>query len=169
MSQMFFNEIEAACIAQDMEKNGLAFYQRAAGKSQSADTRTMFLKLAEDEKQHLASFTELEASLRARDASDVPAEDVDQTGEYIAQLLKTQVFGDSGAVARLADAATRDVEVIAVAMTAERDSIVFYREMIDFVDSKLARDAFASILKEERRHLVILGQRSQQLDGRISS
>ena len=36
MSQMFFNEIEAVRIAQNMEKNGLAFYQRAAADCASA-------------------------------------------------------------------------------------------------------------------------------------
>jgi len=169
MARMFFNEIEAARIAQDMEKNGLAFYQRAAGKAQSPDVRAVFLELADDEKQHLASFAELEEALRARDPSDVPAEGDDQTGAYIAQLLKTRVFGDAGAVVRLADEAARDVEALAVGMKAERDSIVFYREMIDFVDSKPARDAFTAILNEERRHLTILGQRGQQHGWRIGS
>jgi len=166
MAQMFFNEIEAARIAQDMERSGLEFYERMAARFQDRGCREMFLQLASDEKTHLAAFEELERALRAHGGGETIAEDEGQMGAYIAELLKTQVFSESGGAANLAARVTRDTEAIAVGMKAERDSIVFYREMIDFVDSKMARDAFASILKEERRHLTILGQRGQEVAGK---
>jgi len=159
MSEMFFNEIEAARIAQTMEQNGLAFYECAAAKSKSPRVRDLFLKLAEDEKTHLVTFQELEQALASRRTAPPPSED--EVGEYITKLLKTQVFGDSGDVARLSDQTADDYEALAVGMRAERDSIAFYQEMIDFVDSKEAREAFARILKEERRHLETLGQHSE--------
>lgn len=161
MSQLFFNEVEAAKIAQNMEKNGLAFYQKAAAKTKNVAVRDLFLKLADDEKTHLARFEELEDTLQAERRDQAGYADDDEIAAYIDRLLQTQVFGNAGDVARLADQAADDIEALGVGMKAERDSIVFYQEMLDFVDSKAARAAFAGILKEERQHLRLLGEQSE--------
>jgi rubrerythrin len=161
MSQLFFNEVEAAKIAQNMEKNGLAFYRKAAAKAKDVAVRDLFLKLAGDEKGHLARFEELEETLQAARRDQAGYADDTEIAAYIDRLLQTQVFGDAGDVARLAEQAADDVEALGVGMKAERDSIVFYQEMLDFVDSKVAKTAFASILKEERQHLRLLGELSE--------
>lgn len=166
MAQMFFNDTEAVRIAQTMETNGLAFYEQAAGRSRSPQVRETFLQLAEDERKHLSTFRELQQTLAARRADPPPAaEDADSLGPYIDGLLKTQVFSRQGAVAKLSGQAADDLEALAVGMKAERDSILFYQEMLDFVDSKEAQAAFSWILKEERKHLQTLSERSQQCAG----
>lgn len=164
MAQMFFNEIEAAKIAQNMEANGLAFYQKAAARANDQATRDVFLRLAEDEKEHLARFQELEEKLQGERRAGAGYADDAEIGAYIDRLLKTQVFGDASDVARLADQAESDYETLAVGMRAERDAIVFYQEMLDFVDSKVAKEAFTHILAEERKHLLILGDRSEHCE-----
>ena len=166
MSQMFFNEIEAAKIAQNMEKHALEFYQKAAAKTRNPAVRDIFLQLAEDEKGHLATFEELEETLQAARREQAGYADDSEIGAYIDRLLQTQVFCDTCAVTRLADQAKDDLEALAVGMKSERDAIVFYQEMLDFVDSKAAKEAFSDILKEERRHLKILGDRSDDCSGK---
>ena len=161
MAQIFFNEIEGAKIAQNMEKNGLAFYQKAAAKTKDAGVRTLFLQLADDEKKHLAAFEELEETLQAMRIDRAGYTDDAEIDAYIDRLLQTQVFGSASDVARLADQARDDREAIAVGMKAERDYIVFYQEMLDFIDSNEARAAFGWILKEERQHLRLLGDRGE--------
>jgi len=160
MAKMFFNEIEAAKIAQNMERQGLDFYERAASKASDPAVRDTFLQLAEDEKGHLASFQELEETLQDRRREGAGYADDPELGAYIDRLLDTQVFAEDGAVAHLAKQAQSDYEALAVAMKAERDAILFYREMLDFVDSKAANETFGRILDEEREHLRILGERS---------
>ena len=159
MSQMFFNEIEAARIAQDMEKNGLAFYQHAAAKTANAAVREIFKTLIEDEKKHLKTFEELEAALEARRTAGHAFEDDVELGAYIRQLLGTQVFCEKCPATAVLKKAEDDCSALAVSLQAERDAILFYQEMLGFVDSREARDAFEWILKEERRHLMTIGQR----------
>jgi len=161
MAQMFFNEVEAAKIAQNMERNGLSFYQKAADQAKDPATRDVFLQLAEDEKEHLAYFEELEDKLQDERRDGAGYTDDAEINSYIDRLLKTQVFGDESDVARLADQSESDYDSLAVGMRAERDAITFYQEMLDFVDSKTAKDAFTNILKEERKHLQLLGDRSE--------
>jgi len=164
MAQMFFNEIEAVKIAQNLERNGLAFYRKAADRAQDQATRDVFLRLAEDEKDHLAHFEELEETLQQQRRTGAGYTDDAEIGAYIDRLLRTQVFGDESDVARLADQAESDYETLAVGMRAERDSILFYQEMLDFVDAKVAKEAFEHILQEERRHLSLLGDRSEHCE-----
>jgi rubrerythrin len=164
MPKTFFNEIEAAMIAQNMEKHGLEFYQRAAARAKDTATRDLFLRLAEDEKKHLARFEELEEILQAdRRAKKGYTDDADLAA-YIDRLVETQVFADEGTAARLADQARSDYEALAVAIRAERDSILFYQEMMSFIESNLARAAFSTILDEERAHLRILGDQSEHCE-----
>ncbi len=164
MAQMFFNEIEAAKIAQNLETNGLAFYQKAAEKAKDQATRDVFGQLAEDEKNHLAHFEELEETLQRERRTGAGYTDDPDLGAYIDRLLRTQVFGDESDVARLAEQSESDYESLAVGMRAERDTIVFYQEMLDFVDSKPSKEAFEHILAEERRHLSLLGDRSEHCE-----
>jgi len=164
MAKTFFNEIEAAMIAQNMEKHGLEFYQRAAAKAKDTATRDLFLRLVEDEKKHLARFEELEEILQAdRRAKKGYTDDADLAA-YIDRLVETQVFRKEGDVARLADQAESDYEALAVGIRAERDSILFYQEMMSFIDSNPARAAFSTILDEEREHLRILGDQSEHCE-----
>ena len=164
MAQKFFNEIEAAKIAQNMERHGLDFYRKAAARAKDMATRDVFLQLAEDEKKHLARFEELEETLHAARREGAGYTDDADLAAYIDRLVETQVFADEGAVARLADEATSDYEALAVAIRAERDAILFYQEMMSFIDSKPARAAFSTILDEEREHLRILGDQSEHCE-----
>ncbi|HET6441206.1 MAG TPA: ferritin family protein [Phycisphaerae bacterium] len=164
MAKKFFNEIEAAKIAQNMERRGLEFYQKAAAGAKDMATRGVFLQLAEDEKKHLAQFEELEETLHAARREGAGYTDDADLSAYIDRLVETQVFADEGAVARLAEQATSDYEALAVAIRAERDTILFYQEMLDFIDSKAAREAFSRILQEERGHLETLGDQSEHCE-----
>jgi rubrerythrin len=164
MARMFFNEIEAAKIAQNMERDGIEFYQRAAAKAKTEGTRKVLARLSEDEKKHLARFEELEETLQARRAGAAAYTDEAEIAAYIDRLLDTQVFRKEGDVARLVEEAESDCEALAVGMRAERDAIVFYQEMLDFTDSRAAKEAFGQILLEEREHLKTLGERSDQCE-----
>jgi len=161
MSQLFFNEVEAAKIAQNMEQSGLKFYEKAAAATKDPGVRQIFLDLAADEKKHLAAFEELEETLQAQRREGAGYTDEAEIGAYIDRLLQTQVFAAMGDAGRLADQASDDYEALATGMRSERDAIVFYQEMLDFVDSKEAKKAFEWILAEERKHLRILGDRAE--------
>jgi rubrerythrin len=164
MAQMFFNEVEAAKIAQNLERNGLSFYQKAAEQAKDQATADVFNQLAEDEKDHLAHFEELEEKLQSERRTGSGYSDDPDLNAYIDRLLKTQVFGDESDVARLAEQSESDYESLAVGIRAERDAITFYQEMLDFIDSKAAKEAFEHILKEERKHLQMLGDRSEHCE-----
>jgi len=160
MSSAFFNDVEAAKIAISMERNGLKFYADAARKAKDPNVRKVFLALAEDEKEHIARFEELHGQLLAEPRAHSYL-DGNELDAYIQRLVETQVFADEGAVARLVDQIDSDLGALAVGMRAERDALLFYQEMLNFTDSKAARQVFGKIIDQERRHLVELAERSE--------
>jgi rubrerythrin len=162
---MFFNEIEAARIAENMETNGLAFYSKSAARTKDAGVRKVFEQLAKDEEEHLDAFAKLERSLQvARTAPPESGDDDAELGAYIQRLLETQVFSGLSDATRLGEEAKDDYEALATAMRAERDAIVFYQEMLTFVDSKTSKETFTWILDEERKHLRLLGDRAETIN-----
>ena len=160
MSSMFFNDVEAVKIAVNMERNGLEFYKQMAAKTQDENVRKIFEQLAADETEHIAVFEELQQKLLAepRKQSYLDNEELDT---YMRRLVESHVFADEGSVARLAGQTETDIEALGVGMRAERDTVLFYQEMLGFTDSKAAQAAFKRIIDEERRHLVLLAERSE--------
>jgi len=163
VSSMFFSDVEAAKIACNMERNGLAFYTAVAAKAEDANVRRVFEQLAADEKAHVAVFEELQQTLLDEPRKDSYL-DSDELDAYMARLVETHVFADGSTVARLAEQVSSDIEALGVGMRAERDTMLFYQELLNFTDSTTAREAFQRIVDEERRHLVQLHDRSQQCE-----
>ena len=163
MSSMFFNDVEAAKIAVNMERNGLDFYKQMAAKTQDANVRKVFEQLAADETEHIGIFEELHEKLLAepRRASYLDNEELDA---YMQRLVSSHVFGDEGSVARLAAQTETDIEALGVGMRAERDTMLFYHELLSNTDSAAAREAIERIIDEERRHLTELHERSEQCE-----
>ena len=159
MSSMFFNDVEAAKIAVNMERNGLKFYTEAARRTGDPEVKRVFERLAADEKEHIAAFEELHQKLlqEPRSQSYLDHEELDA---YMRRLVESHVFADEGTAARLLDQIDSDIGALGVGIRAERDTMLFYQEMMDFTDSKAAREAFRKIIDEERRHLVALAERS---------
>lgn len=158
-----FNDIEAAKIAINMERNGLSFYIQAAERVGPGAVRTVFEQLAEDERSHIAIFEDLHEKLRAEPQRTGYLDD-EEIDIYMRRLVENHVFSDEGTVKRLLEQVDSDISALAVGMRAERDTMLFYQEMVNFAGSDAARDAFARIIDEERRHLSLLGERSEHCE-----
>ncbi len=163
MSNLFFNDVEAAKIAINMERNGFTFYTRAAERVTRDEVKTVFQRLAEDERSHIAMFEDLHDRLLAEPRRDsyLDGEEIDQ---YMRRLVESHVFSDESTVSRLIDQVDSDIAALAVGIRAERDTMLFYQEMINFTNSPAAREAFQKIIDEERHHLTILAERSEHCE-----
>jgi len=163
MSSMFFNDVEAAKIAVNMERNALVFYSEAAKRTRDPAVKKIWEQLAADELDHIKVFEDLQQKLldKPRSTSYLDNEEVDQ---YMRRLVETHVFAADGAVKRLLDDADTDIAALGVGLQAERGVILFYQEMVNFTDSAVARETFQKIIDEERRHLVALADRSKHCE-----
>ncbi len=156
-----FNAFEVFEIAEQIERNGINFYIRAAELFDDTNTCQMFLRLAEWEKEHERTFARMKQQLseQGRKASDSEADDLLPDPRVMAGLA---VFGIRSDPVEELRGRQDKIDIIRRAVEKEKDSIVFYHGLKEFVPAGTDKNKIDDIIKEEMRHIVILDQSLKQ-------
>ena len=148
-----FNADNIFEIAQQMEQNGAAFYRDAAGSVDDSDVKDFLLEFAAMEVEHEKTFINLRKELTAAEKASTIFDPNDESALYLKALADTRVFFKK-------EIDTSSVEeIFKSAITAEKDSIIFYLGMKDLVPESLGKDRMDAIIKEEMGHIKILSQK----------
>jgi rubrerythrin len=156
-----FNAFEVFEIAEQIERNGTNFYIRAAELFDDPDTCQMFLRLAEWEKEHEQTFAKMKQRLseQCRQPSTPGPDDLLPDPRVMAGLA---VFGIRSNPAEELRGRQNKTDIIRRAVEKEKDSIVFYHGLKEFVPANADKGKIDDIIKEEMRHIVILDQLLKQ-------
>lgn len=146
---MRFDDHQAVSIAVEMERRGEAFYQKAARVSKNAETVSLLHVLAADEKSHMADFLSLSNRLDDSGTASYDAE----TAAYLTAVAADIVFPGGLMELLSEDGLSNPEAVLRYAIRSEKDSILFYSEMVRHALDDNARNVFEEILCAERRHL----------------
>ena len=152
-----FNIDEILAIAEEIERNGAAFYRTAAQGATDNSARDMLEELARMEDQHEKTFAGLRAQLTAEDKKPGAFDPEDETARYLKALADRRVFNE-----KAIDLSSLK-EVLKEAIITEKDSIAFYVGMRELVGANLGRDKISAIIKEEMGHLVLLTDKLEKL------
>lgn len=152
-----FNAFEVFEIAEQIEQNGTNFYIRAAELFDDFKIREMFLRLAEWERQHEITFNRMKEQLSEKDRqeSSSNADDLLPDPRVMAGLA---VFGIRSDPAKELHGRQSRTDILRRAVEKEKDSIVFYHGLKEFVPAEADKEKINDIIKEEMRHIVILDQ-----------
>jgi rubrerythrin len=140
-------------MAKQIERNGVAFYQKAAKSVSDAGEKEMLLDLARMEEDHEATFEKMEAELKEQESAPTVFDPEDEGVQYLKSLADTRVFFE------------KEIDLSSIksilksAITAEKDSIVFYLGMKELVPEKLGKERIDAIIKEEMSHIRLLGRK----------
>jgi rubrerythrin len=160
---MNFNAREVFDIGVQIEQNGKAFYEAAAKKTAETSTREFFLELAAWEATHIKLFGELRDALPAG-AGNVPVFDPnDEAALYLQATADSHVFVKNKDMVGLVAGCKGPVDILDVAMTFEKDSVVFYTTMKKVVAKNLGQDKVDRLIDEEIKHISLLAQRRAKL------
>ena len=146
---ILFSGNEIIDMAVKIEENGRTFYLTAAQNIEDENLAATLKKLADDELEHKATFESLYKSDEDYSLDPGYNEEIDA---YIRAMAGAQVFAPGKSVAELARSAGDIFQVLALAMGAEKDSILYYSEMRHWVQPK-DRDIIGKIIVEEKKHL----------------
>ena len=160
---MNFNAREIFDIGVQIEVNGKAFYEAAAKKTAETATREFFLELAAWEATHIKLFGELRDSL-PKGAGNTPVFDPnDEAALYLQATADSHVFVRNKDMVALVAGCKGPVDIIDVAMTFEKDSVVYYTTMKKVVSKDLGQDKVDRLIDEEIKHISLLSQRRAML------
>jgi len=145
-----FSALEVMEMAKDIEKRGKSFYLKHAEATENRDLRELFKQLAADEQDHYEKFVALTEELKddGEEADYLYEEDV---SAYFNYLVEYSVFPKDDSKESVE--ALNDVKkALKLAVQAEKDSILFYREMCENNEDKTL-EAVEELIKQEKEHL----------------
>lgn len=151
-----FNADEIFEMALQIERNGAAFYRRAAEIVPAGKNRDLLLGLAKKEEEHEATFAAMR-SLLSGPETEAPVFDPEgEAALYLRALANREVFDvRADETAALTGRETFE-QILRSAIGKEKDSIVFYLGLVDLVPEKLGKGRIDGIIREEMRHMRIL-------------
>jgi len=148
-----FNADEIFEMALQIERNGEKFYRESAKRIKDSDARDLLTKLADMEIEHQKVFQGMRTALTPADQKAMTSDPNNEAGLYLASLANTKVFFEK-------DIGTSQLQgIFKSALAAEKDSIAFYLGMKDLVPTGSGRDKIEEIIREEMRHVRLLGEK----------
>lgn len=153
-----FNADEVIEMAEEIETNGAAFYRKAAEIFEDRDKRDLLLQLAAMEDHHLVIFRQMRKSLTTKETRPTTYDPEGEAALYLKAFADGNIFDTS---VKPADRLTGDQtlsDVLRLAISIEKDSVVFYAGLRLLVPPKLGRDKVEDVIAEELKHITILNR-----------
>ena len=139
-------------MAEQLERNGAKFYRTAAENVSGPLAKELLIGLAAMEDEHEKTFASLRADLTEAEKTTTVFDPEDESVLYLRALADTRVFFE-----KKIDISSMK-EILKAAIVAEKDSIVFYLGLKDFVPDQLGKNRLDTIIKEEMGHIRILSK-----------
>lgn len=150
---------ELVAIGIHIEKNGYEFYMAMADKIEEEKSKNLFLFLAEEEQEHIVTFEDIQDSLEVKaEAASYPS----AYFAYIRALAAEHVFTQNKAGSQTADTVSSPLAAIDLAISFEKDSILFYYEMLNVVAGEGEKN-IEVLIKQKQEHLKKLSSIKQSL------
>jgi rubrerythrin len=154
---MHFNADDVLEMALEIERNGAAFYTRAAGLQQAPHIRTSLLALAAMEEDHEKVFAEMRNGLTAEERKETTYDPDGQLPLYLRAMADKQVFDTKANPADRLTGKESIEDLLRYAIGMEKDSIVFYVGLQELVPKRLGAARVGEIIKEEMGHIATVG------------
>ncbi len=145
-----FNVLEVIEMAKDIEKRGHDFYKNQSEKAQDKGLKELFTKLADDELDHYNRFEELRIVIEEHTKKELEYVYDPEVSAYLEAIVEFTIFPAEEGVE-----VTDIIDAIQIAIYAEKDSILFYNEMLEHNDDQTAV-VLKKLIKEEKQHLLDL-------------
>jgi rubrerythrin len=142
-------------LAKAIEKGGHAYYTAIASSTGSPELKELFDYLAAQELVHYNTFEKL-----ARDFPqlEVDAEEWGQTSAYIRATSDSRFFVGEDKALSLARTVKDPLKAVDIAIAFEKDTLLFFYELLNVTPAK-GKQAARAIIEEEKRHVLLLSER----------
>ncbi len=151
-----FNAEEVFKMAVQIEKNGAAFYRKAADLQEDESDRKFLLGLAKMENQHEISFEEMKKDLAKHETAQTVFDPNDELSLYLDAMADAHGGEGDPDVLELITGRESMEEIIKTAIGLEKKSILFYVGLEDLVPVRLGKEKIDKIIREEKKHIAQL-------------
>ena len=154
-----FNAFEIFEMAEQIERNGIKFYHKAAKSVSDKGARQMFLDLAAMEAEHEKIFTAMKNQLSDKERESNVFDPDNEMALYLQAMADGHVFDTKKDPSDRLTGTESVEDILKLAIGAEKDSIAFYLGLKDFVSVRAGKDKVEAIIKEEMGHIAVLSRK----------
>ncbi|MFH1403576.1 MAG: ferritin family protein [Candidatus Altiarchaeota archaeon] len=147
---MEFNALEVLETAMRLEKDGLRFYKQASEMFDDTLVKSVFKKLAEDEKHHLDTLEAQYESL-ARFETWMVFQEL-YKGDEESEAVKPKILDEEKLHHMISDGMTPK-QAVKVGIKLEEDSLHYYSKNARDCDEEQGREMFKKLVEFEKQHL----------------
>ncbi|NLB54863.1 MAG: ferritin family protein [Lentisphaerae bacterium] len=152
---IMFNIEEVLAIAEEIERNGVAFYEKIASMY-SGEISRFLLDLAAMERMHLLTFKQMRKEHKAAEYAEQFSDPFAEAILYLDSLAGG--FGGEGDMTTANKFTGKESlrEILLTAISLEEKSIILYTTLRDLVRSEEDKAVVTQIINEEKGHIVDL-------------
>ena len=154
-----FNAFEIFEMAEQIERNGVKFYRKAAEIFSDRDISRTLLEFADMEVEHEKTFADMRKQLSSKQRELITFDPENEVALYLQAMAGGHVFDLKKDMSLQLTGEESIEDVLNMAVQAEKDAIVFYTGLIKFVPSPAGKEKVEDIIKEEQGHLVVLSRK----------
>jgi len=154
MTNIPFSAEETLKIAIQIEENGKEFYEGMVPEVNESPIKDLFKDLATQEVNHKNTFKEMlgEAEMeRGEDISSLLYGELEDS--YLEALADSKIFNPANENIRAAKQVDSRDELIAIAISLEKDTILYYYELLELAKSSDDQELIKQVIEEEKTHV----------------
>ncbi len=152
MDPVRYSAKEVLEMAIRIEENGEYFYSMAAKAAKTDKVKELFEFLYNEEIKHTRCFKAIIKDAGTESAPDKLDPYLEEAYLYLNALADSEVFTNADEGAEFARKIGGEQEAIDYAIKAEKDALLFYHELSNFIREK-DKSILNTIVKEEKDHL----------------
>jgi rubrerythrin len=148
-----FQCIDAIEISLSIEREGLAFYEKAARNVSDPKVKLMFLRLAEEEKTHIQILKDKALFLQPAIS---PGKSINKKllVDFIKETIKEKIFPTFEL--KVVNKFKNDIEALDYGIKAEKRSIKILNQLLADEKKLDVRAIFLHLMVDEKKHLTLL-------------
>lgn len=158
-----FNADEVFEMGMDVEKNGEAYYNKAAELAADPKVKKVFEYLAGEEKTHWNIFKQLRDGLSGDMAAPTVIDSEGVNELYLDALVKSRLFSSEREAEQLAEKAKDAIEALNIALSFEKDTILFFSMMKSMTRADLGADKIDLLIAEEQKHIIRIAKEIENI------
>ncbi len=147
---IFFSGPEVIEMAIRTEENGEKFYTSHAEKAEVESVKLLFTYLANEEAKHIEDFSKLYDIVK--ETGETIFGDYEEFKAYMGTFADSKFLTNFTAEANKIKDSTDVQEVIEFAIGFEKETLLFYYGLLEFISEK-GRDIVKDIIEQEKVHV----------------
>ncbi|MBT8351153.1 MAG: ferritin family protein [Deltaproteobacteria bacterium] len=151
-----YNAEEVFEMAIQIEANGAKFYRRAAELQKDQADKDFLETIAHMEDRHKIKFEKMKTQISDLEKSPTVFDPNDELYQYLKAMADSHGGEGNPDVANQMTGNETMTQIVATAIGLEKESILFYIGLKDFVPLKLGRAKIDEIIEEEKKHVAQL-------------